>query len=921
MIIPEMKIQVFISSACGDEPEKQKYNFVREALKTLIESTGFAKTYVFESEGGSITPAGHHYISALEDCDVCIFLIDNRDGISPGTQKEIDVATKHGIKSMFYFCDQFSKDETPLQKSLKGVTYAKSVTVHDFKDLIKSCAIDLMNDLVLIYKHYCKGRLGWRDDGTDEQSGDIENMKLSIHTNNVVQKDLLANIDNCIQYFTKLILGHSFDEVEKTGRIDKLCVAFLPVLLEGASYSEENFNALLSEIEKQQSSQFYSVVKKRHEAIRAYYVGDQKGCIEKLKGALQLAKQNGLDEWFIKDILIDLRNQNAFYKESQNTYSLDEMYQQELNNSSTLLYYPLLDRFDRDYYEGIIEEVVKYKMQAPGTVSLGHGLGKHIRSLAGTYVLAMYNGSLTHIHLLYERIKYMAFYCATRYSNWSIKKLLLKATIIDGKEKEIDGVIRCFDDLRSKMDAKDAEDIYSFADNHPIAYRQFIAKLQAFRVTAYYMDNTVFERTWAELNRMILQWVEDEKSIFVTGSHIFSALDDTHLRIPQDQLIEIVCSCITQNKRRFYDDIFKLIYRGIDLDHASIESASNLLEVIIGVVKNPDERVHIHTIEPTLYTLRKKFRYLTEELDQAIAVEMPDFYNGTYCLETTDNEDADMPSFLSKYITEIQKDNETQGQNGRFFGRANQSHITIKNILKQSSVVFSNNLIDSAFESTCETLLRENQTIEAKMDAIELLVYLIKSRPRMLSVHRQKTAQLLASKPQIEAAKAMMTNLGETNLRLSALLLYHCLGENITIGILNALVDIGDDDLSNRKASKAFLNYLEASAAPVSDTLLENIILQKTIVWCANSDLDIRWNAVQILFLLLRNADNKNIICNQLVRRMDADNVYIKNKILRNACQLKKIDPETLNYIIEKAAVDANYLVCKVAEEVRTELE
>ncbi len=41
MIIPEQKIQIFISSACGDEPEKQKYNFVREALKVLIESTGF----------------------------------------------------------------------------------------------------------------------------------------------------------------------------------------------------------------------------------------------------------------------------------------------------------------------------------------------------------------------------------------------------------------------------------------------------------------------------------------------------------------------------------------------------------------------------------------------------------------------------------------------------------------------------------------------------------------------------------------------------------------------------------------------------------------------------------------------------------------------------------------------------------------
>ena len=116
MIIPKQKINVFISSQCGDEPEKQKYNLVREALKTLIESTGFAQAYVFESEGASTTSAGQHYTFALEDCDVCIFLIDNSDGVPPGVQKEIDTAKKHGIKSLFYFCDQSSKAETPLQK-------------------------------------------------------------------------------------------------------------------------------------------------------------------------------------------------------------------------------------------------------------------------------------------------------------------------------------------------------------------------------------------------------------------------------------------------------------------------------------------------------------------------------------------------------------------------------------------------------------------------------------------------------------------------------------------------------------------------------------------------------------------------------------------------------------------------------------
>lgn len=917
MIIPEQKIQIFISSACGDEPEKQKYNFVREALKALIESTGFAKVYVFETEGASTTSAGQHYTFALVDCDVCIFLIDNDDGVPLGVQKEIDTAKKHGIKSLFYFCDQSSKEETSLQKSLKGADYAKSETIHDFKDLIKRGAFDLINDLVMIYKHYCKGRLTWYEESLTEQTTNISKVELSIYSDSIAQKDVLTNIDRCVKYFTKLILELPYDEVEKTGKIDQLCVDFLPVLFEGATINEDKLNSLLIEIGKHQTSQYFTVTKKRYEAIKEYYSGSQKTCIDKLNEALQLAKQNDLAEWLINDILIDLRNHDAFLKESQNTYSLEPQYQNELDNSKTLIYYPLLDRLNSSYYEGIIEEEIKNKMRTPDTITFGHSLGKYIKLIAGIYVLAMYNGSLTHIQLLYERIKYITFHCATKYSNWSIKKLLLKTTIIERRQKEIDGVVRCFGDILSKMNGDDAYEIYSFANNRPIAHQRFITMLEAFRITNYYMDDEDFNLTWAELYELICQWVEDENATVVIGGHIFSALEGSYLRISQDQLIEIICNCIHNNKRRFYNEIFKLIRKGVNLDQASQENITNLLEVIANIVRNPDERTHIYSLEAALITLRKKHREKTEKLDRIIADEMPNFYNEDYRLETTIEDNEDMPNFLKSYINQVKNDNDEQGKNGAFFGRGNQPHIIIKNILQHSTANYSNDLIDSVFEVSSETLLRENQTIEAKMSAIELLIYLLKSRPDTKERNRKKISSLLSNKPKLKTAKAMMTNLNETNLRFSILLLYNCLGEDITVGLLSVLADIGDDVLSNRKASAAFLNYLEANNYSMSDIQLEHIILQQAIAWCVESDLDTRWNAVQILFLLLRNIENKNVVCNQLVKLMDTDNVYIKNRILRNVHLLKDVDYEALKYIVEKASVDTNYVVRKVANEVQ----
>ena len=778
----------------------------------------------------------------------------------------------------------------------------------------------MINDLVMVYKHYCKGRLTWHEEPPTEQSTDISSIELSTYLDSVARKDVLANIDCCVQYFTKLIFEHSYDEVKNTENIDQLCVAFLPVLFEGDTINEESLSSLLLEIGKHQTSQHFTVTKKRYEDIREYYSGNQEACINKLDEALHIAKQNCLSEWLIKDILIDLRNQDMFLQESRNTYLLKQKYQNELDNSQTLLYYPLLDRLDSNYYEGIIQQAIKYKTQTPGTVIFGHGLGAHIKSLAGIYLLAMYNGSLTHLQLLYERIKLISFYCATRYSDWSIKKLLLKTTIILGKQKETDGIIRCFGDLLSMMNENDAYEIYFFANNRPIAHQRFISKLDAFRITSYYMDDERFSLIWSELYELISEWIEDENSVTVVGNKIFSALEGGYLRIPQNQLIEIICDCIHNNKRRFYDEIFNLIRKCINLDQASPENAAKLLEVIINIVRNPDERTHINSLKPALFTIRKKHRERTEELDRVIADEMPDFYNSAYCLETTVEENVDMPIFLKSYITQVQVDNEEQGKNGTFFDRGNQPHITIKNIVQQSTAQFSNDLIDSAFKASCDTLLKENQTIEAKMDAIELLVYLLKSQSNIQDRNRDKIRELLLNKPKLETANSIMTNLSATNLRFSALLLYNCLGEDITVGLLETLAYIRDDTLSNRKASAAFLNYLEASNSFVSDIQLEHIILQQAIEWSVESDLDIRWNAVQILFLLLRNLNNKNVVCNQLIKLMDTDSVHIKNRILRNIHLLKDIDFETFKYIIQKATVDTNYVVRKVVNEVQMEL-
>ena len=116
----DKKLKVFISSKSGTS----KYNKVRLKLKKVIEDTQLATVYLFEEEGASSLSADKSNNLAIQDSDVCIFLIDNADGISQDVQKEIDAVNKHGIKALYLFCDEKQKEKTPIEERMTGASFA-----------------------------------------------------------------------------------------------------------------------------------------------------------------------------------------------------------------------------------------------------------------------------------------------------------------------------------------------------------------------------------------------------------------------------------------------------------------------------------------------------------------------------------------------------------------------------------------------------------------------------------------------------------------------------------------------------------------------------------------------------------------------------------------------------------------------------
>lgn len=169
-------------------------------------------------------------------------------------------------------------------------------------------------------------------------------------------------------------------------------------------------------------------------------------------------------------------------------------------------------------------------------------------------------------------------------------------------------------------------------------------------------------------------------------------------------------------------DMFKFIANCIDLRKMSDASAKALVEHINCVLGSEKEREQIKHSPVFLCVLRKQNRSLTEEMDKKIAEYLSSYYEGTYKLETTEDENQDMPVFVKEYIERIRKSNETQGKDGVYFGHGTCEIATVRSILLGKELTFDTDTMDMLISVVADTLLISKEGISTKLDAIALLI-------------------------------------------------------------------------------------------------------------------------------------------------------------------------------------------------------
>ena len=497
----------------------------------------------------------------------------------------------------------------------------------------------------------------------------------------------------------------------------------------------------------------------------------------------------------------------------------------------------------------------------------------------------------------------------------------MKYAVFKGSEKEIKGLQDAYPELLNMMTDKEAKEIIAFCANEPVMYKRFSCELLAMRAVGYYLNESDYSIYEKDLLRKIQRWIENDSRTMINGQNIFLCLSGIGYRVVQDKLADICCSFMEHHLSQWYMDMFKFIAKIIDLNKLSNNVTTRLIQDIISVMDNEQERQQVSYAPKFLLVFRKQNKDMTEELDNKVAEVFPHYYNGNYSLETQSEDEADYLAYISDYLEKIEENNLNQGKNGHYFVDGSRKIATIRNILIGENIICPMEVMNKMISIMADTLLVSKEDIVTKLDAVSLLICIALKYKDDLERNIGVFRNVVERVDEIDDIDMtfMSSNIDKLSLKIAVALLGTAIGMDCFSIILEGMVYLKDDIATTISVTRILIEYLENTDEIIFPKDVEMVVLQNTLQWLNYDHIDVRWNATRILLKLLQNPENHHLINQKVVELIDNDCVYIKNLILRKVYEVTGITKVTQHYILEKCKNDSCFVVRMVASEIEKE--
>ena len=408
---------IFISSKCDG-----KYREMRKRLSKLINDSPLMNSICYEEEGSRSVKSEEFYVNHVKSCDVCLFIIDNEDGISCPVLKEIDTAKKYNKKCLYFFCTENSSDRTQLQEDLDAKE--KYSEISTFDQIPETVIESITGDIIYYYRYR-------NSDVVDYKISDINTDKYSSTILDISKESKVL----CEYLFKMFQLNLSQDD-NKLSNIEQEIIKFFQFIFNKNKSKDINFDFLEEYFISKTEEELKDFLTQRFIALKLYFNGDLDGAISILSENMKKSADNSsIPIWLVNNLAIDLRNIQNEKGEYKNYRLRKNSGQEYIDNSKEPIYFPLLDRKETLFFEKInkfhvdniyLESVRNYNLCNIGV----------FQWISESFLISLSYGSITHLKRVKILMKVLLRTLVGMYDDYEFK-IELFGLAITTSDKEL----------------------------------------------------------------------------------------------------------------------------------------------------------------------------------------------------------------------------------------------------------------------------------------------------------------------------------------------------------------------------------------------------------------------------------------------------------------------------------------------------
>ena len=385
---------------------------------------------------------------------------------------------------------------------------------------------------------------------------------------NKESKNFLTNFKSLDGYLFYKILGYD-QKYELESDYIKFGINIFDWILGNTSFPGEEYLDLLYNDNQ-------TIYNKRRQCLFLYFKSELQESINEYDQIFSLLDSINTFENYKNDILIDGRNLTIENNQLMNIYSWKEKFQNKIETEEINITAPIYDRLKVNLYEKSLDDAFKEETLPPNSVYYSSGLKEALNKVQELILLAIYNGSITHLKLCRKTIFNLIYNYTRVYNDYNFFKYMIymSALSMDFKNN-----IRIKDYINRKYGFNPTKEtidkLYSFKD---IVNNQYMIYYLSFFYNnyKYYINDDLC----VQIENQLLKYIyKNNKPVINFLYEILKCFKDSSKLKDYDFLFKTIEYMIKNNYRRFYRDISEII-NNIDIDRLNYKQYKKYVKVV-----------------------------------------------------------------------------------------------------------------------------------------------------------------------------------------------------------------------------------------------------------------------------------------------------------------------------------------------------